>query len=96
MKRIVSILFLGLVFCHFHALAQYDTTGFFGQYKYDWSLVKLDNKYGFINDKGKEVVSAIYDSIGYFEVYRYNWALVKHYNKYGLINDKGKEVVPAI
>jgi len=35
----------------------------FGEYKADWALVNVNNKYGFINTKGEEVVPPIYSEI---------------------------------
>lgn len=35
----------------------------FGTYKADWALVSVNDKYGFINTKGEEVVAPIYAEI---------------------------------
>ena len=67
--------------------------------KYDWkgeyyeglAKVKLNDKYGFIDKTGKEVIPIKYDDAYSFSE---GLALVKLNNKYGFIDKTGKEVIP--
>ena len=67
--------------------------------KYDWkgeyyeglAKVKLNDKYGFIDKTGKEVIPIKYDNAEFFSE---GLALVKLNNKYGFIDKAGKEVIP--
>ena len=67
--------------------------------KYDWkdtyheglAIVKLNNKYGFIDKTGKEVIPIKYDNAWSFSE---GLASVKLNNKYGFIDKTGKEVIP--
>ena len=56
-------------------------------------MVEVDNKLGFINDKGELVVKPIYDKIGQFGDVKSDWLAVTLNDKVGFINDKGKEVI---
>ncbi|MCG9880539.1 MAG: WG repeat-containing protein [Bacteroidia bacterium] len=87
-----TLIILGMTFT-VSAQKKYDNIGSFGEYKSDWALVELDKKYGFINDKGVEIVKPIYDKIAPFGEYKSDWALVQLNNKLGFINNKAKEVV---
>lgn len=55
--------------------------------------VYKDGKYGYINDKGEEIISCIYD-------YAFNFSeglgTVYKSGKWGYVNEVGKEVVPCI
>lgn len=55
------------------------------------SVVKLNNKWGYIDEKGKEVVAIKYDDI---RIFKEGFAGVKLNNKWGFINKFGKEVIP--
>ena len=65
-------------------------------YIYDFNeelaRVKLNDKFGFINKEGKEVIPLIYD-------YAFNFheglAFIQLDNKMGLINKEGIEVIPC-
>ncbi|MDR1129430.1 MAG: WG repeat-containing protein, partial [Prevotellaceae bacterium] len=46
---------------------KYDWIGEFSE-EYDLAMVKLDNKFGYINMSGKEVIPVIYDWIGEFSI----------------------------
>ncbi len=61
-----------------------------------WAKVKLDDKYGFIDTNGKEVVPLIYDEVYEFNKFKTDWMLVEQDNKLGFIDTNGKEVVPLI
>ena len=60
--------------------------------------VEIDDKYGIIDNTGKEVVSCIYDVIKTFgsEEKQKDYFGVRRNNKYGIINKEGIEVVPCI
>ena len=65
----------------------------------DYALVrvKLDGKYGFVDQKGREIVGLKYDETNYAYFRGRNKVLrVGLDNKYGLINGDGKEIVPCI
>lgn len=53
--------------------------------------VKKGNKYGFIDDRGNEIVSPKYDYADHFSD---GLAVVKKNGKYSFINKKGKEIIP--
>jgi len=53
--------------------------------------VKLENKWGFISEKGKEVTPIKYDEV---KAFFNELAAVKRDDKWGFINLKGEEVIP--
>lgn len=55
--------------------------------------VRINNKWGVINQLGKEVIPCIYDSVSIFE---YGLISVSKDGKYGVINDRGGEVIPCV
>src|SRR4051812_10563193 len=65
----------------------------YGTYKKTWALVQLDDKYGFIDHDGNEVVKPIYHRILPFDAYRPGWALIILDDRLGFIDSTGKEVV---
>jgi hypothetical protein len=54
-------------------------------------LVKLDNKWGYIDKSGKEIIPLRYDD---GRIFMDGLAAVKLNNKWGFIDKTGKEVVP--
>ncbi|MDD4149293.1 MAG: WG repeat-containing protein, partial [Bacteroidales bacterium] len=96
MKTIIFLLFAVIGFQTLSAQPKYDSIGQFDLCKTNWAMIKIDNKLGFINNKGKEIVKPVYDSIGQFDVCKTNWAMIKIGNKLGFINNKGKEVVKPV
>ena len=87
---------LSLLFFEGRSQGLYDKVYAFGDFGAQWALVKVDRQYGFINDKGEEVVKPMYDKIEDFGEYQKHWAKVKVDRQYGFINDKGEEVVKPI
>ena len=69
-------------------LSKYDDVWDFSE---GLARVKLNNKWGFIDKTGKEVIPLIYDEVRDFSE---GLACVKLNSKYGFIDGKGKEVVP--
>lgn len=68
------------------------------KYDYIWSfhennlcMVEIDDKYGYINAKGKEQVAVKYDNIESFEN---GLAVAKLGEFYGIINEQDEVVVP--
>ena len=57
------------------------------------ALVIKSGKYGYINDKGKEVIPLEYE---YADSFSDGCAVVKKGLKYGFIDKKGKEITPFI
>jgi len=57
------------------------------------AVVKKDDKYGYIDKQGKQVVPLIYDDA---KSYSGGLAIVKKNAKYGYINKSGEEIVPCI
>lgn len=59
------------------------------KFKERFAIAELNNKYGFINDKGKEITEIKYD-----ESYDFNdgFVMVKLDNEYKFIDTKGKEI----
>ena len=55
--------------------------------------VEFDDKFGFINEKGEEVVPYKYDSASDFS--SNGLAIVRIDGQYGYINEKGEEVIPC-
>jgi hypothetical protein len=59
----------------------------------DIALVKLNNKYGYIDKSGKEIIPFKYeDAFDFCE----GFGLVKFNDKYGFVNKSGKEVISII
>lgn len=72
------------------ALAQYDYKGY---YYNGLAIIKKNNKFGFINKKGQEVVGPMYKNVGSFSE---GLAAVLNFNdKWGFMNTKGDWAVPA-
>lgn len=58
----------------------------------EYSKIRTDNdKYGFINKKGKIITDKEYDTVDDFTSYGY--AVVSNDNEYGVINTDGKEII---
>ena len=74
---------------------KYDTFSYLGSSPpQDRYYVSLDNKYGFVNILGREVIPCIYDWVWYN--FDEGLVKVKLNGKYGFIDKTGKEVVPCI
>lgn len=58
----------------------------------DLTKVELNNRYGYINKQGQEVIPCIYQEICGFEGEEN--ALFKLDNKWGFINNKGVQITP--
>lgn len=56
MKHLTTILLFALTAFMANAQIKYNHIGQLGEFKSDWALVKLDDKVGFINDKGEVVI----------------------------------------
>ena len=75
------------------AVRRYDNIGSFQE---GLASVKKDGKYGFINTRGKEVISCKYDGVGDFHEGLAKVRIGDYRDgKYGLINTQGEEVVPC-
>jgi hypothetical protein len=64
---------------------------FVGDFRDGRAVVKLNNKYGFVDTEGNEVISLKYDYVGNFYEGR-TWVLLN--NKYGFTDLDGNEVAP--
>jgi WG containing repeat len=53
--------------------------------------VKINNRWGLINNEGKVVIQALYEAIGDFR--NYGYAVMQRGGKVGLLNKKGQEVL---
>jgi hypothetical protein len=61
----------------------------------DFAAVKLNNKWGFIDETGKEVIIPKYDSVGKgSKRFSGDYLEVRLNGKWGIVNKNGKEVVP--
>ncbi len=69
--------------------------------KYDWQddfifngliKVRLDGKYGFINEDGEEIIPCKYEKAYAFEG---GLSLVKSKEGYGFVNNEGEEIIPC-
>jgi hypothetical protein len=87
MKKLMVISFIFL----FARLGLAQSTG--AEEKYRWISIQKDERYGFIDSTGKEIVKPIYDQIFGFDEYKKGWALVLKNEQYGFIDSTGKEVV---
>jgi len=86
MKHLSIILIFVVTAVMANAQIKYKHIGQLGEFKSDWALIELDNKLGFINDKGKEVIKPIYDRISQFGEFKSDWALVILNGKKGFID----------
>jgi hypothetical protein len=68
-----------------------DTYDDVGSFKEERAWVKLNNKHGFVDTEGNEVVSLKYDDVGYFYEGRAGVGLNE---KYGFVDTDGNEVIP--
>jgi hypothetical protein len=59
------------------------------------AAAKINNKYGLINSRGKQITPYIYDEMA-FAADNNGQIIVKKGNYFGLLDSLGKEVVPAI
>ena len=53
----------------------------------------LNGKWGFINEKGEEVIPFIYEDTTYFHK---DYVAVKKDGKWGFINQKGERIIPFL
>jgi hypothetical protein len=59
--------------------------------------VGCDDKWGFINMSGEEVIPLIYEDVSYtFDIFNEGLAGVQQNGKWGVINKSGEEVIPFI
>jgi HSP20 family molecular chaperone IbpA len=56
------------------------------------AMVKVDKKWGFINEKGEEVIPPRFDDV--LQCFNDGGLMVKIGGKWGFINDTGEEVIP--
>ncbi|OAV73850.1 KWG Leptospira [Bacteroidales bacterium Barb7] len=70
--------------CKYDAIERFD-------YNENMAHVVLNNKHGFINEKGEEVIKAVYDLACNFNN---GVAVVKEEAKYGLIDKTGNNILP--
>jgi hypothetical protein len=92
MKTLKNLLLFTIIFIvgASSALAQYD---YKGSYYNGLAVVKKNNKFGFINKKGQEVVGPMYKNVGSFSE---GLAAVLNFNdKWGFMNTKGDWAIPA-
>jgi WG containing repeat len=54
--------------------------------------VKLNDKWGLIDEKGKEIIPMKYQTVSQF--FTFGWASVQLNNKWGFVDTTGKEVIP--
>ena len=90
MKKFVFILVLFSSIGLCYAQTKYDKIEMFDVYRTDWAMVKVGNKLGFIDNKGREVVKPIYDKIEMFDVQKNDWAMVEIDGRVGFIDKEGK------
>jgi tetratricopeptide (TPR) repeat protein len=60
------------------------------------AMVERDDKWGFVDATGKEVIPCIYDYVDYGYSFSEGLAMVVKDDKYGFVDATGKEVVPCI
>ena len=73
----------------YNALKKYDSVGTISD---NGASVEKDNKWGFVNAQGQEIVPCIYEKI---ENFKNDVARVKRNNKWGLVNSQGQEIIPC-
>jgi len=93
-KITITALFVATTIFSLHG-QNYEEVAPFGTHHNDWALVVKENKYGFIDEFGDEVVKPQYDEILPFGTHQKGWALVVKENKYGFIDENGDEVVKS-
>jgi hypothetical protein len=54
---------------------------------------RINNKWGLLDEKGKELTPFVYDNFLWFD---HKLAIVKTDNKYGILNARGKQIIPCI
>jgi len=73
--------------------AKYDLIDDNDFYNHRPAAALLNGKWGFINQKGEQIIPFLYDDASYFTE---GLALVKKDDKYGYINEKNEIVIPFI
>ena len=73
---------------------KYDYQSYFD--KNGLAIVRLNNKYGMINEKNEVIIPIIYDNVYYFQSNGLAKVKVKLNNKYGIINEKNEIIIPII
>lgn len=66
---------------------------FIGDFIDGFAIVAKEERWGIINESGKEIVPTIYDLVSNFKD---GYAIVNYNNKYGFVNELGEEVIPTI
>jgi hypothetical protein len=62
-----------------------------GEFTDDFAGVKLNNKWGFINDSGQEICEIKYDEVKNFNNFSNGFAIVKLNDEYLYIDKQGNE-----
>ena len=62
------------------------------RYQEGAAIIKLDNKFGLINQQGYEICQPIYDDI---HLFNHGYAAVKKNGKWTFVNKQGKRLTPA-
>jgi len=68
-----------------------DTYEYIDDYCEEMTIVKKENRYGVLDNKGKEIIPLIYDSISR---YSNGTAVVRHDNKYAVADRNGRFLIP--
>ena len=77
---------------------KYDSVGYFiNGFAKVIKIIDGENKWGFVNTEGKEVVPCVYDWIGAFKNgFAEVMKIIDGKAKFGFINIEAKEVVPCV
>jgi hypothetical protein len=86
MKHLSIILIFVVTAVMANAQIKYKHIGQLGEFKSDWALIEIENKLGFIDENGKEIIKPIYNKIGKFGEFKSDWALVILNGKKGFID----------
>jgi hypothetical protein len=86
MKHLSIILIFVVTGVMANAQIKYKHIGQLGEFKSDWALIEIENKLGFIDENGKEIIKPIYNKIGKFGEFKSDWALVILNGKKGFID----------
>jgi hypothetical protein len=95
MRKILFLVMAIMVSGCITAQIKYDKIGMFGANGHpEWAAICNNEKWGFIDMSGKEVVPPKYDKIGMFGANGHpEWMRICDNEKWGFIDMSGKEVV---
>ncbi|MBR1792478.1 MAG: WG repeat-containing protein [Bacteroidales bacterium] len=92
LKRFITILLAAGFLIPLSAQTWMDNYDEIGDFCDGLAIIRKNDKYGYVDQNGLEVIPCIYDEVGKFSE---GLAVVRNAKKYGYVNTNGQEVIPC-